>query len=189
LQVILREKIYRLGDIGDEVRVRPGYARNYLFPKGKAVPATRENLAQVERERERLAKEQATALAAAREREAVLAQAAITVHARSGLEGKLHGSVGPAEIAEAATQAGIELARSEVQLPEGHISTQGEHQIKVLLHPDLRVPVRVVVVSESSESPRESETLEREEAPEGEEAPGKEKEAQTAENETPPEAS
>jgi len=171
LQVILREKIYRLGDIGDEVRVRPGYARNYLFPKGKAVPATQENLAQVERERERLAKEQATALAAAREREAALAQVAITVHARSGLEGKLHGSVGPAEIAEAATQAGIELARSEVQMPEGHISTQGEHQIKVLLHPDLRVPVRVVVVSESSEPPRGSE------APEEEETPEKEKQA------------
>ncbi|HEU4618843.1 MAG TPA: 50S ribosomal protein L9, partial [Gammaproteobacteria bacterium] len=121
MQVILLEKIDNLGGIGDLVKVKPGYARNYLIPKGKATVATPDNVAKFEERRAELEQRAAGELAAARDRAAKLEGQTIKIRAQAGPEGKLFGSIGTLDIAEACTALGTELERSEVRLPEGPI--------------------------------------------------------------------
>ena len=149
MEIILLEKVRNLGDLGEQVRVRPGYARNYLIPQGKAVPATAENKQAFEARRAELEKANAEALAAARARAATLEGATLQIVAKAGEEGKLFGSVGPADIAEAAGEAGFELAKAEVILSEGPIKVVGDYQVKAALHPEVQVTLTVSVVAEA----------------------------------------
>lgn len=150
MEVILLEKVHNLGDLGDKVNVKPGYGRNFLVPQGKAVPATRDNLAQFEKEREELEKRAGEQLAAAEARKAELEGASVTIHARASGEGKLYGSVGPREIAEALTNEGKALEKSEIIMPEGAIREGGEFEFEVQLHADVLTTIKVTVVAEES---------------------------------------
>ncbi len=148
MEVILLEKVKNLGDVGERVKVRPGYGRNYLIPFRKAVPATPENIQRFEAERaelERKAKEQ---LEAAQQRRGRLEGLTVTITSKAGDEGRLFGSVGVRDIAEAVTAAGVPLAKNEVSLPEGPIRTVGEYEVTVHLHPDVEGTVKVNVVPE-----------------------------------------
>lgn len=147
MEVILLEKIRRLGNLGDKVRVRAGYGRNYLIPQSKAVRATEANLASFESRRVDLEKKAQDSFQQAEARAQKVVSALIKVAALVGEEGKLFGSVGPREIAEAFTAAGIELHRSEVDLPNGAIRLVGTHAVNVRLHSDVIVSVNVDVVS------------------------------------------
>ena len=151
MQLILLQKVTNLGNLGDKVDVKPGYGRNYLVPQGKAVPATAANLAEFEAKRaEYEAKAQAT-LDAASARQAKLADASVTVAANASTEGKLFGSVGPREIAEALTkQLGVEVNKSEVVMGEGPLRHTGEFEVHVHLHADVDTTVKVVVVPEAA---------------------------------------
>ncbi|MGX5673956.1 MULTISPECIES: 50S ribosomal protein L9 [unclassified Thermomonas] len=151
MQLILLQKVTNLGNLGDKVDVKPGYGRNYLVPQGKAVPATAANLAEFEAKRaEYEAKAQAT-LDAASARQAKLADASVTVAANASTEGKLFGSVGPREIAEALTkQLGVEVNKSEVVMGEGPLRHTGEFEVLVHLHADIDTTVKVVVVPEAA---------------------------------------
>ncbi len=151
MQLILLQKVTNLGNLGDKVEVKPGYGRNYLVPQGKAVPATAANLAEFEAKRaEYEAKAQAT-LDAASARQAKLADASVTVAANASTEGKLFGSVGPREIAEALTkQLGVEVNKSEVVMGEGPLRHTGEFEVLVHLHADIDTTVKVVVVPEAA---------------------------------------
>jgi large subunit ribosomal protein L9 len=148
MNVILLERISKLGDLGDEVSVKPGFARNFLIPQGKAVRATADNRAVFEQRRaelERLANER---LGEARERAAKLEGMTVTVVVKAGEEGKLYGSVGTQDVADAVTAKGVEIERSEVRLPEGPIRTTGDYEIDVQLHSDVVVPIQLSVVPE-----------------------------------------
>ena len=151
MQLILLQKVTNLGNLGDKVDVKPGYGRNYLVPQGKAVPATAANLAEFEAKRaEYEAKAQAT-LDAASARQAKLADASVTVAANASTEGKLFGSVGPREIAEALTkQLGVDVNKSEVVMGEGPLRHTGEFEVLVHLHADIDTTVKVVVVPEAA---------------------------------------
>lgn len=153
MEVILLEKVHKLGNLGDRVKVKPGYGRNYLIPNKMAVPATPENVAAVEARRAELERVQQEHLAAARERAERLAGFTVTIAARAGTEGRLFGSVGTADIAEAVTAAGIELERREVRLPAGPLREVGAHDVVLHLHPDVDVTITVRVVAEQ-EAPR-----------------------------------
>ncbi len=147
MQVILLETIKNLGDLGSVVDVRPGYGRNFLIPQGKALPATKNNLAEVEERRAELEKQAAELLAAAETRAEKLAEANITVGAKSGDEGKLFGSVGTANIADAISeQTGVEVRKAEVKLPLGAIRQTGEYEIDLSLHADVTVTIKLTVV-------------------------------------------
>ena len=148
MEVILLEKIHNLGDLGDQVRVKPGYGRNYLIPKGKAVPATPENITQFEARREELERVQRDALGKAEARAAALAEVSVTIARKAGEEGKLYGSVGTQDIADAVTTAGFELAKQEVRLPHGPFRMTGEYEVELQLHADVTGSVKVVVVPE-----------------------------------------
>jgi large subunit ribosomal protein L9 len=148
VEVILLEKIANLGNIGDRVKVRSGFGRNYLLPQGKATLATATNVAKFEARRaeiERLAQEQATS---AHDRAAGLEGFRLTITAKAGTEGKLFGSVGTSDIAEACTRAGHPIARSEVRLPNGPLRTVGEHTVDLHLHADVNVQLAVTIVAE-----------------------------------------
>jgi large subunit ribosomal protein L9 len=148
VNVILLDRIANLGDLGDEVAVKAGFARNYLIPQGKAVRATKENRDVFEARRaelERIANERLSEAQARAER---LAGVAITIGAKAGDEGKLYGSVGTQDIAEALRNAGHEVDRSEVRLPEGPIRQIGEYEIAVQLHSNVTAPVQLAVVPE-----------------------------------------
>jgi large subunit ribosomal protein L9 len=148
MDVILLQKVANLGDIGDRVKVRSGFGRNYLLPEGKATLATPGNVAKFEARRaelERAAREQLTS---AGERAAAMKDFKLTITAKAGTEGKLFGSVGTADIAEACTQQGFKVARSEVRLPSGPLRTVGEHQVTLHLHADVDVQVPVTIVAE-----------------------------------------
>ncbi len=149
-KVILLEKISGLGDLGDMVEVRPGYARNFLIPQGKAVPATPEHVARFEERRAELERKAQEALARAEARKAEIEQIGeITIAQRAGPEGRLYGSVGPAAIVEALAEKGVEVKRSEIRLPEGRpIRQLGEHEVVIHLHPDVDARLRVVVEAE-----------------------------------------
>lgn len=151
MQLILLQKVINLGNLGDKVDVKPGYGRNYLVPQGKAVPATAANLAEFEAKRaDYEAKAQAN-LDAASARQAKLADASVTVAANASTEGKLFGSVGPREIAEALTkQLGVEVNKSEVVMGEGPLRHTGEFEVLVHLHADIDTTVKVVVVPEAA---------------------------------------
>lgn len=147
MQIILLEKIDNLGGIGDMVKVKSGYARNYLIPQGKATVATADNVAKFEERRAELEQKAAGEVAIAKERAAKLEGLVVRIHAQAGPEGKLFGSIGTLDIAEACTALGVEVGRSEVRLPEGPLRLVGQHEVEIHLHSDVNVSVTVVVES------------------------------------------
>lgn len=149
MEIILLETVERLGQLGDVVRVRPGYARNYLIPQGKARYATAENLAEVRARREELERKAQDARAAAERRRDALAGFAVAVRVETNPDGKLFGSVGATEIARAVSAAGAPLERQEIRLPDGPLRELGEHEVAVHLHPEVETAVRVTVESGS----------------------------------------
>ncbi|WP_087718259.1 50S ribosomal protein L9 [Salinicola salarius] len=148
MEVILLDNIGKLGDLGDKVTVKPGYGRNYLVPYGLAVPATKDNVEAFEAQRAELEAQAAERKAQAETRAAQLAEIELSLVAKAGDEGKLFGSIGPRDLAEAMAQAGIEVAKSEVRMPEGPIRQTGEYDIALQLHAEVTSSVRVVVVAE-----------------------------------------
>ena len=148
MNVILLDRIGNLGDLGEEVSVRAGFARNYLIPQGKAVRATAENRAVFEERRAELERDANEKLAQAQDRAAGLADMAVTIVVKAGEEGKLYGSVGTQDIADAVTAKGVVVEKSEIRLPEGVIRDLGEYEIDVQLHSDVMVPIRVSVLPE-----------------------------------------
>ncbi|MBI5612801.1 MAG: 50S ribosomal protein L9 [Gammaproteobacteria bacterium] len=149
MQVILLEKIRNLGELGDQVNVKPGYGRNYLIPRGKAAVANAKNKAEFEARRAELEKAQVEALAKAKERAEKMTGATVQIVRKVGEEGKLFGSVGTHDIADAMTAAGFPLARAEIHLPEGPIKAVGDHEIPVSLHPEVNFKIIVSVIGES----------------------------------------
>ena len=151
MQLILLQKVTNLGNLGDKVDVKPGYGRNFLVPQGKAVPATAANLAEFEARRAEYEAKAQAQLDAANARLGKLADASVTIPANASTEGKLYGSVGPREIAEALTkQLGVEVNKSEVVMGEGPLRHTGEFEIVVHLHADVESTVKVVVVPEAA---------------------------------------
>ena len=147
MNVILLDNVENLGKIGDLVKVKPGYGRNYLLPQGKAALATPENMKQIEARRAELEKAAAEELAIAKSRAAVIGGTELVIPANAGSEGKLFGSVGPIDIADAFGKVQIEVERSEVRMPEGPIHSIGEFDIGVHLHPEVDATVKVRVVA------------------------------------------
>ncbi|MBB6523865.1 50S ribosomal protein L9 [Pseudoteredinibacter isoporae] len=148
MEVILLEKVGKLGGIGDRVEVKAGFGRNYLVPQGKAVPATKANIADFEARRAELEAAAAEKKAAAETRGEKLNDLSVTIEANAGDEGKLFGSIGTRDIADAISQAGVEVAKSEVKLPEGVLREVGEYQIDIQLHAEVTVAVTLNVVPE-----------------------------------------
>jgi len=152
MDVILLEQVENLGNIGDQVSVKAGYGRNFLLPQGKATLATPENIEIFEKRRAELEAKQAEEVAAAKARAAKLEGLVLSITANVGEEGKLFGSVGTVDIAEASTAAGAEIERSEVRLPDGPLRTTGEHEVEIHLHTDVNVTIKVNVIGESTEA-------------------------------------
>jgi large subunit ribosomal protein L9 len=148
MQVILLEKMANLGQLGDVVRVKDGFARNYLIPHGKARRATPENLAEFEQRRSELEKAQAEALAVAQEKAAKLDGLTVQITQKAGVDGKLFGSVTNFDIAEALTKQGFEVSKSAIRMPEGPLKTVGDHPLKIALHTDAVVTITVSVLGE-----------------------------------------
>ncbi len=148
MEVILLEKVENLGNLGDRVNVKPGYGRNFLIPSGKATPATREHIKAFEERRAELEKTAAESLAVAEARLGKLMDMTITIAAKAGEEGKLFGSVGAIDIAEAIVAAGVEIERSEVRLPEGAFRNIGEHKVHLHLHSDVDSEVTLIIEAE-----------------------------------------
>jgi large subunit ribosomal protein L9 len=148
MELILLQKVKNLGNLGDKVKVKPGYGRNYLVPQGKATPATAENIAEFEKRRAEYEAKANQQLAGAEARKAQFENASVTIKANASPEGKLFGSVGPRDIAEAFTEAGIALDKSEVVMSEGPLRHIGEFEVAVHLHADVHTQVKVVVVAE-----------------------------------------
>ncbi|MBV8802690.1 MAG: 50S ribosomal protein L9 [Gammaproteobacteria bacterium] len=150
MDVILLEKIRNLGILGDRVKVKPGYGRNYLIPTGKAVFATDANIKRFEQRRAEFEAQAAETLKSAQEKQAALsAMPAIVIRSKAGDEGKLFGSIGTRDIAAAITEAGISISKSEVILPTGVLRQTGEYDIEVELHGDLSATVKVQIVAEA----------------------------------------
>lgn len=148
MQVILLDKIARLGVLGDQVTVKAGYARNYLFPQSKAVMATKDNLARFEVRRAELEAKVADVLAAAQaSAETVSALDVVVITSKAGDEGKLFGSIGARDIADAVTAAGVKLVKSQIRLADGVLRNVGEYEISVQLHADVFATVKVSVVA------------------------------------------
>ena len=151
MELILLQKVVNLGNLGDKVNVKPGYGRNFLVPQGKAVPATAANVAEFEAKRAEYEAKAKEALTGAEGRKARLEGASVTIYANASTEGKLYGSVGPREIAEAITkQLGVEVGKSEVVMGEGPLRHTGEHEVVVHLHADVESKVKVVVVPDAA---------------------------------------
>ncbi len=148
MDVILLEKVANLGNLGDRVAVRSGYARNFLLPKGKATLATPANVAKFEARRAELEKHAREQLSGAEARRAQFEGFKLTITAKAGSEGKLFGSIGTTDIAEAATAAGQQLARSEVRMPNGPLRSVGDHVVSVHLHTDVNIDLPVTIVAE-----------------------------------------
>ena len=148
MNVILLERVSNLGDLGEEVAVRRGYARNYLIPTGQAVLATGANRAQFESRRAELERVANAKLTDASERAGKLTDRGVTIVARASEEGKLYGSVGTVEIARALTDSILPVAKSEVRMPEGTIRSVGEYEVDVQFHADVTETIRVEVVAE-----------------------------------------
>ncbi|MGM0434490.1 MAG: 50S ribosomal protein L9 [Pseudomonadota bacterium] len=146
MNVILLEKMHKLGDLGDQVKVKPGFGRNYLVPYGKAVPATEENIKAFEERRAELEKAAAERLKAAQTRGEALDGSAVTIEAKAGEEGKLFGSIGVRDIAEAVSANGTAVEKSEVLLPEGPIRMTGEYEITLQLHTDVQATIQLNIV-------------------------------------------
>jgi len=148
MNVILLDNVENLGGIGDLVSVKAGYGRNYLLPQGKAALATKENITEFEARRSDLEKAAAEDLNAAKAREELIQGMELVISANVGPEGKLFGSVGPIDIAEAFSKVGVEAQRSEIRMPDGPIHEVGEFKIGVHLHTEINVEVTVNVVAE-----------------------------------------
>ena len=148
MNVILLERFGNLGDIGDEVAVKAGFARNFLIPQGKAVRATNENRSVFEGRRDELERAANEQLGAAEERATKLEGLTLTIVVKAGEEGKLYGSVGTQDIADKISAEAIEVAKSEIRLPEGVIRSIGDYEIDLQLHSDVTVTVAVSVVPE-----------------------------------------
>lgn len=148
MNVILLEKMGKLGNIGDQVSVKSGFGRNFLIPQGKAIPATAASIADFEARRAELEAAAAEKKTAAEARAAKLAELTVTVAANAGDEGKLFGSLGARDLALAITAAGVEVAKAEVKLPAGPLREVGEYDIDVQVHAEVIQVVKVVVVAE-----------------------------------------
>jgi len=150
MEVILLQKVANLGNIGDRVKVKSGYGRNFLLPKGKATLATVGNIARFEARRTELERSAHDELERAQSRAAAFKEFRLAITAKAGSEGKLFGSVGTADIAEACSKAGQPLARSEVRLPSGPLRTVGDHIVNLHLHTDVNIDLQVTIVAEEA---------------------------------------
>ncbi|MBV7388070.1 50S ribosomal protein L9 [Pasteurellaceae bacterium TAE3-ERU1] len=149
MQIILLDKIVHLGNVGDQVNVKAGFARNFLIPQGKAVMATAENIAHFESRRAELEAKVAKELAEAQERaEKIAALGSVTIASKAGDEGRLFGSIGTRDISDAIKAAGVEVEKSEVRLSEGPLRTIGEHEVRFQLHGEVFTQLIVNVVAE-----------------------------------------
>jgi large subunit ribosomal protein L9 len=149
MNVILLERVQNLGDLGDQVNVKAGYGRNFLIPQGKAVSASKDNVAKFEARRAGLEKTAVEKLAAAEARKTALEALEITITQQAGDEGKLFGSVGTHDIAEAITAAGAEVSRAEVRLSEGALRQVGDYEISIELHSGVQATVKLSLVAEA----------------------------------------
>ena len=147
MEVILLQKVANLGNIGDKVKVKPGYGRNFLLPSGKAALATAANLKKFEARRAELEKAASDSLTRAQGRARELENFKLDLRAKAGAEGKLFGSIGTADIAEELTKAGIAIERSEVRLPGGPIRLVGEHHVKLHLHSDVEIDLPITITA------------------------------------------
>lgn len=154
MNVILLEKIGKIGEVGDQVNVKAGYARNFLFPFSKAIPATKENVADFDARKEELLKTANEKLAGSEGRAAKLNGVAITIEANAGEEGKLFGSIGTRDIADALVAAGHEVEKSEIQLPEGALRNTGDFTISLDLGSDINAEINLKVTG--SDAPAET---------------------------------
>ena len=150
MNIILLDKVANLGGLGDQVAVKAGYARNFLFPQGKAVPATKANVEKFEARRAELEAKIAEQLVAAQARaEKLEALAEVTLVSKAGDEGKLFGSIGTRDIADAISAVGVEVAKSEVRLPLGTIRETGEFDVSISVHTDVTATIKVIVIAEA----------------------------------------
>ena len=149
MEVVLLDKVSGLGGLGDKVQVKSGYGRNYLIPNGKAVFATKENVAAFEARRAELEKEAAGKLAVAESRKLTIdGMQAVSIAHKAGEEGKLFGSVGTSDIADAASEAGVEIAKSEIRLPEGPFRQAGEYEVVIHLYPEVDATLKINIIGE-----------------------------------------
>lgn len=148
MDLILLEKIANLGGLGDKVSVKPGYGRNYLIPQGKAVAATPDKIQQFEQRRADLEKKAAEVLSAAQARASAIAALKVTITHKAGDEGRLYGSIGTRDIADAVTAAGIAVEKQEVRLPTGPIRNIGDYEIGIQLHGDVIAVLPLTVAAE-----------------------------------------
>jgi large subunit ribosomal protein L9 len=148
MQIILLEKVVNLGNLGDVVKVKDGYGRNFLIPQGKAKRATEANKAEFAARRVELEKHQATLLAAAQARAEKLAGFMLQISQMAGVDGRLFGSVTNSDIAEALTAQGFEVVKSEIRMPDGPLKTVGDHTVSIALHHDVVVDITVSVLGE-----------------------------------------
>lgn len=148
MNVILLDNVENLGSIGDLVTVKPGYGRNYLLPSGKAALATKANVAEIEARRAELEKAAAAELTAAKARAELIQGMDLVIPANVGPEGKLFGSVGPIDIADAFEKVGVDVARAEVRMPDGPVHEAGDFAIGLHLHPQVDVEINVKVVAD-----------------------------------------
>ena len=191
MELILLEKVLNLGDLGDRVKVKPGYGRNYLVPTGKAVPATEKNIKQFEERREELLKAAAERLGTAESRSAAMQGVSLEFMVHTSAEGRLYGSIGPREISERLTEMGYAAEKSEVIMGEGPIRNIGDYEVPLQLHADVEVLIAINVDSEDvdpeavlaaqAEADKES-SGEGESAPEELEMPSEEADSEEAES-------
>ena len=152
MQVILLDKIAKLGNLGDSVKVKAGYGRNYLLPKGKAMLATKENLAIIEEQKAELVKKMEESKSKAVKKGELLAELTLSISARVGEEGKLFGSVGTQDICDAINKHSIEVEKKEVLLADGPLRTVGTHEIAIRLHPDVTIGLEVSIVDDNKDT-------------------------------------
>jgi large subunit ribosomal protein L9 len=148
MQVILLEKVANLGNLGDIVKVKDGFGRNFLIPQGKAKRATDSNKAEFEARRAELEKQQSALLDAAKERAKALAGINLAVTQKAGVDGKLFGSVTNTDIAEGLTAKNIKVVKAEIRMPNGPLKTVGQHQVTIALHHDVTVDITIDVIGE-----------------------------------------
>ncbi|OUU73959.1 MAG: 50S ribosomal protein L9 [Methylococcaceae bacterium TMED69] len=152
MQVILLDKIGKLGDLGDTVNVKAGYGRNFLLPAGKAMLATKENLAIIEEQKAELVKKMEESKSKAIKRGELLTELVLSISAKVGEEGKLFGSVGTQDISDAIKQQSIEVEKKEILLADGPLRTVGTHKVAIRLHPDVTIELEVLIVDDTKES-------------------------------------
>ncbi|WLP93529.1 50S ribosomal protein L9 [Psychrobacter sp. M13] len=168
MQIILLQRIVNLGKLGETVDVKPGYGRNFLIPHGKALPATKLNIEKFEARRAELEAEEAAEVATAQTRADALTDVNVIMRAKSGDEGKLFGSIGTRDIAEALTNSGLEVDRAEVKLPEGTLRQIGEYNVDIQLHHDVTATILVTILSEDGDD-EDEDLVEEEQADDSEE--------------------